>query len=579
MSNLLKDNPKLMSEYNYEKNDQLDLEKITLGSNKKVWWKCLECETEWQAAPHNRTKSKPTGCPKCGIKKIGKNKRKELIRKNGSLFDNKPDLASEWNYKKNYPLTPNDVTTGSHKKVWWHCYKCNNDWEAVVYNRAVLGSGCIYCTNQKAIVGVNDFKTLYPQLTNEWDYEKNGELLPENFKPKSNIRVWWKCELGHSWQSSINKRTSGTSCPKCFFENGTSFAEQAILYYLSKKVKVENRIKIFDNEIDIFLPDLNIGFEYDGIHFHNTIKSKIKEETKNIIMKENNITLFRIKESNKSYFDKNTNIIYCIPDRDYNYLEKVLTCINDILNLNIENIDISRDRLIIYNQYVKSIKQHSIAKECPELLKEWDYQNNGDLKPENFKPGSNVKVWWKCLKCNSLYESTISHKTEGTNCPFCSGKKVNETNNLKNKYPKLSNTWDYEKNGELKPENVYYSSRKKVWWICPKCKESFSASVCTRIKAKEYDCSKCMHKRIGNANRLIAVSKNKSLKILKPDLSKEWNYEKNNKLTPENVSCGSGIKVWWKCSKCGYEWQAKIFNRSYGTGCPKCYKKRRNSNE
>ena len=37
-----------------------------------------------------------------------------------------------------------------------------------------------------------------------------------------------------------------------------------------------------------------------------------------------------------------------------------------------------------------------------------------------------------------------------------------------------------------------------------------------------------------------------SLAEARPDLAKEWNYEKNGDLKPEDVSCGSGKKVWWK---------------------------------
>lgn len=40
MSNLLIDNKKLINEWNYEKNKDMDINKITLGSNKKVWWIC-----------------------------------------------------------------------------------------------------------------------------------------------------------------------------------------------------------------------------------------------------------------------------------------------------------------------------------------------------------------------------------------------------------------------------------------------------------------------------------------------------------------------------------------------------------
>ena len=87
-----------------------------------------------------------------------------------------------------------------------------------------------------------------------------------------------------------------------------------------------------------------------------------------------------------------------------------------------------------------------------------------------------------------------------------------------------------------------------------------------------------MHKIIGKSNQKKSL-KNGSLFEKKPDLVEEWNNLKNTDILPEDVSCGSGKLVWWKCSKCGNEWQAKVFNRVYGTGCPKCYKRRGKSNE
>ena len=39
-SNYLKDNKKIMKQYDYEKNNDIDLEKLTIGTNKKVWWVC-----------------------------------------------------------------------------------------------------------------------------------------------------------------------------------------------------------------------------------------------------------------------------------------------------------------------------------------------------------------------------------------------------------------------------------------------------------------------------------------------------------------------------------------------------------
>lgn len=57
------------------------------------------------------------------------------------------------------------------------------------------------------------------------------------------------------------------------------------------------------------------------------------------------------------------------------------------------------------------------------------------------------------------------------------------------------------------------------------------------------------------------------------ELMKEWNWETNTKegLDPNNLSCNSNQKAWWKCSKCGYSWYSVISNRHRNhTGCPAC---------
>lgn len=561
-------NPSILEEWNYEKNTLLPT-LLSYGSSRKVWWKCKKCGNEWEATPRNRIKG-GTGCPQCSMKELGSRHNEAIINKRGSLYDNRPDLVKEWNYEKNYPLTPRDVSCGSSRKVWWICQK-GHEWETAIYNRTA-GHGCIYCAGQKAIIGKNDIATINPELLKEWDYEKNVGINPGELMVGSNKKIWWKCPLGHSWKTSVAKRTSGTGCPHCYSEYGTSFPEQAILYYLSTVTNVESRKKFENQEIDIYLPLFRIGFEYDGLYYHKTQKSKNKEKKKNLIIEKSGINLYHIKESDRNYFDEYNKVIYCLIDRDYLYLEDVLKCIENILNTKIDNVDIKRDKVKIYSQYIKSIKENNFSAIYPELLKEWDYENNKGLFPEYFTVGSNKKVYWKCLDCNSTYLTTVSHKIEGNGCPYCCGKKVNETNNLKKKYSELASYWDYSKNDTV-PEKIYYNSRKKVWWICSKCGKSFQASVCTRVRSKHYACFDCMHKIIGKSNQKKAL-KNGSLFDNRPDLAKEWNQLKNAGISPKDVSCGSGKLVWWKCSKCGNEWQATVYNRFYGTGCPLCYKNR-----
>lgn len=54
------------------------------------------------------------------------------------------------------------------------------------------------------------------------------------------------------------------------------------------------------------------------------------------------------------------------------------------------------------------------------------------------------------------------------------------------------------------------------------------------------------------------------------------NYDKNGELKPTMVMKGSERKVWWKCSKCGYEWEALIYSRTgrRQSGCKECNKKK-----
>ena len=56
--------PELAVEFHSEKNGKLTANDITIGSAKKVWWKCQdeECGHSWKTAVSNRRK---TGCPKC----------------------------------------------------------------------------------------------------------------------------------------------------------------------------------------------------------------------------------------------------------------------------------------------------------------------------------------------------------------------------------------------------------------------------------------------------------------------------------------------------------------------------------
>ena len=68
---------------------------------------------------------------------------------------------------------------------------------------------------KKVLSGFNDLLTLNPNLAVEWNYEKNGDLLPSMVSIGSGKNVWWKCKNGHEWQASIANRVKGRGCPYC----------------------------------------------------------------------------------------------------------------------------------------------------------------------------------------------------------------------------------------------------------------------------------------------------------------------------------------------------------------------------
>lgn len=122
-----------------------------------------------------------------------------------------PQLAIQWS-NKNLPLTPADVTTGSHKRVWWKG-SCGHEWQAIVKNRA-NGSGCPYCSGSQLLKGFNDLATMKPELVSEWS-DRNLPLMPGMVMPRSNKTVWWRCVHGHEWTAKIADRYYGSQCPYC----------------------------------------------------------------------------------------------------------------------------------------------------------------------------------------------------------------------------------------------------------------------------------------------------------------------------------------------------------------------------
>ncbi|MBE5969708.1 MAG: hypothetical protein E7242_05690 [Lachnospiraceae bacterium] len=627
--------PNLVNEWDYEKNGQLNPNLVAAHSNKKVWWQC-EKGHSWEKSPDQRTRGQ--NCPFCSGQKV--------LDGYNDLKSQAPQLEIDWDYEKNIDIKPNQITVGSKKKVWWKCHVCGFSWQVSPNSRKRGLRGCPKCSDEtrrtsyrKARVkkGVNDFLSQAIELVKEWDYDLNSDIEISEYTVNSNKKVWWKCQVcGNNWQATITNRVNNHSgCPKCNKYNRTSFPEQAIFYYIKSifhnaensytKIKEDS-----SKELDIFIPDLKTGIEYDGVAWHNNKNSEKRDREKYLLCKDNGIKLIRVSEFERNSQDVCDELIFRSELTDKG-LELVIKTIFQLLEIEGVDVDIKRDYSTIVKQYITFIKAKSIATRYPEDVKYWDVESNNGITADMVNATSNRVYWWKCEFGHSYKASPSNRLGTGDGCPYCSGKRVLKGfNDLNFKRQDLAKKWDYVMNNPLKPTEVTVGSQKRVWWKCDKG-HSFKSIVSTQVN-HPIQCPICSNRQVlkgfndlettdawlvreWNYSRnkdktpdkfcrtnsckvwwiceeghewpatinsrakgakcpyctgRIPIPGKTDLATIRPELLKEWNYDKNKDISPKEFKEFSNKTVWWKCSKCNSEWQALISSRTNGTGCPFC---------
>ena len=184
------------------RNGALKPREVMPGSNRLLWWQC-ERGHEWQARAY--TIKAGCACPYCSGRRP--------VKGETDLAAVHPHLVKMWSPRNK--LLPTEVTAASHRKAWWICEK-GHEWEAKIDTVTVIGCRCPYCAGKRAIPGETDLATLRPDLMEQWDFEKNT-LKPDEITIASHDKVWWRCDLGHSWKAVVFSRTRerGAGCPYC----------------------------------------------------------------------------------------------------------------------------------------------------------------------------------------------------------------------------------------------------------------------------------------------------------------------------------------------------------------------------
>ena len=400
-------NPELAKQWHPTENGKLTPYKVGPNSGKSVWWKCPNGDDhEWRAIVNNRNRG--LGCPICSNQKV--------VLSN-CLATLHPDLAEQWHPSKNGKLMPYDIGPGSGKLVWWKCPVGDDHvWRADVKRRS-LGRGCPVCIGRK-VVDSNSFLTLHPDLAKELHPTMNGNLDPNKYRPYSNKTVWWKCPRGddHEWKTSFNMRVQGTGCPKC---NSQKSAPELRVYCEIKTVfpATENRKRILGREVDIYVPELNLGVEYDGWYWHKNKSEMDKEKTREL---EGEIALLRVREAGLEALSE-SDILLDTKELSFDSMKKIFRSIltNPLLKVPeyeraIEDY-LQRDSWAAAYEFDKIqferngvVYERSISHLFPEIASQWHYEKNHPLVPDQFTASSRKRVWWKDRKGREWQADVLS---------------------------------------------------------------------------------------------------------------------------------------------------------------------------
>lgn len=133
-----------------------------------------------------------------------------------SLSYKHPELLTLWDFEKNDDIQPYQISATSTRLVWWKCPYGHSELRTVNSVRRAP-----YCTTGICkYIGRhihNSLKDEFPEIAQEWDYDRNYPLRPENVKPRYRKKVNWICKRGHSYLASPDNRSGKSSgCRECY---------------------------------------------------------------------------------------------------------------------------------------------------------------------------------------------------------------------------------------------------------------------------------------------------------------------------------------------------------------------------
>jgi uncharacterized protein YlaI len=421
----------------------------------------------------------------------------------------RPDLLAEWDTARNIAdgLDPDRLGHASRAQAHWKCVAHGHRWQAKVANRTAKSSGCPYCCGAKLLVGFNDLATTRSDLAPQ--FSPRNAFGPTEVMAGSGKSVIWRCGDGHEWVTSPNLRRLSKGCPVC-----------------CRAQPPVDPITVRLNSLAATFPALAAEW------------SPANERTADAVQRGSRYVATWICSTCSHTW--RTRVSY---RTNKGHPTGCPAC--------------SRASQIGSKQR----RRGPLAVEFPELVAEWDPANN--RTPDDVTAGSRYRAQWVCAE-GHRWTTRITNRTyRSTGCPDCSNPNRLPTigvNDLASRYPDLAAEFDSDTNG-VSPDRIAVHSGRVLDWTCAECDHRWSARPAERVRG-EKRCPNC------STIQATVVRGVNDLATTHPQLITEWVSNVNGR-TARDVSAGSHIVVTWRCAH-QHQWQAAVYNRAAGSGCPQC---------
>lgn len=310
--------------------------------------------------------------------------------------------------KKTYALTVLDVFKDNKdgRERWYAKCKCDCGRTTIKLFESIKDGNARSCGCNRGRPKTKIDPTLYDVFSeivdSHWDFDKN-DTNPQDVLLSSQEEFWWK-GYKESFKMPLHYLLRS--------KEGTSFPEQTISFFLKQNdIEVINRHLINSNnknyELDLFLPQLNVGIEYDGVFWHSS--KTIKDLEKNKVIENAGITFVRIREHGlestgikngaEIFIDgsiTNTSLANCI-NKLFSYLESI----SNFKLCKIHSEDISKNKTLIKNQYSLSYKTNNIANNWLSLY----WSNKNLIEPYLVSTESSERYYFECEEGVEFYYS------------------------------------------------------------------------------------------------------------------------------------------------------------------------------